>query len=95
MAVLGGGEGDELLFVVPRNPTAMSKTHLVSVATEVPPRALDTEAAAAYLGRPGSAKTLQNWRSLGKGPRHIIVLGRPAYLVADLDAYLAAGGDPS
>lgn len=67
---------------------------LVKVAESIPPGALNTEHAAAYIGRPESAKTLANWRSLAKGPKFIVVLGRPVYRIADLDAYLAAG-DPS
>lgn len=67
---------------------------LATVAQSIPPGALDAEHAAAYLGRPGATKTLANWRSLAKGPRFTLVLGRPVYRIADLDAYLAAG-DPS
>lgn len=73
--------------------TTPESHELGKVAESIPPRALDAEHAAAYLGRPRSAGTLANWRSMGKGPRYIRVLGRPVYLIDDLDAYLAAGGD--
>ena len=46
-----------------------------------------------YIGRPGALKTLTNYRSMGKGPKAISVLGKPVYRIEDLDAYLAAGGD--
>lgn len=56
-------------------------------------KALSAEEAAAYIGRPGAVKTMANWRSMGKGPRWISVLGRPTYLISDLDSYLNGGGD--
>lgn len=73
---------------------SVDQTTTESPAPLLPPAALSPEDAAIYLGRPGAAKTLSNWRSLGKGPRWVSIMGRPAYRVADLDAYLAAGGDP-
>lgn len=64
----------------------------MSCSTESPvaPRgALDTTAAAAYLG--GIAvRTLANWRVRGIGPSYVRVGTRIAYLVEDLDAWLLA-----
>ncbi|RKR74754.1 helix-turn-helix transcriptional regulator [Frondihabitans australicus] len=59
--------------------------------TDLRPSALQTDAAASYIGV--SRKTLANWRVLGEGPGYVR-LGkagsRVVYRVADLDAFLAA-----
>ncbi|MCV7456626.1 hypothetical protein M3D71_010095 [Micrococcus luteus] len=68
-------------------------TEPVDLTSTVPPGALPPEEAAKYIGRPGALKTLTNYRSMGKGPKAISVLGKPVYRIEDLDAYLAAGGD--
>ncbi len=34
-------------------------------------------------------KTWSNWRNLGKGPRYVIVHGRPRYRVEDIERWLA------
>lgn len=36
-----------------------------------------------------STKTLRNWRYLGRGPKAVIVEGRPLYPAEHVDAYLA------
>jgi len=50
---------------------------------------LTTAAAAAWLGcvRP---RTLDNWRSQGRGPRYVRVGGRIAYRLKDLQAWMDA-----
>lgn len=51
--------------------------------------ALDTTAAAAYLG--GIAvRTLANWRARGEGPSYVRVGTRIAYRIEDLDSWLLA-----
>lgn len=62
----------------------------VSVAATIPPAALSTTNAAAYLGvSPGY---LRNLRSLGEGPDYRRLSDSPksavVYLVRDLDAWL-------
>lgn len=36
-----------------------------------------------------TTKTLSNWRCKGKGPRYVIVHGRPRYRVEDIERWLA------
>ena len=65
-----------------------------TTSTEVPPAALATADAAAYLGV--AEKTLANWRGRRQGPAYVRAGARVVYRVADLDAWLAAnvvGGD--
>jgi excisionase family DNA binding protein len=52
-------------------------------------RYVNTREAAEYLGC--SPKTLQNWRSSGKGPRFVRIGGKIAYDFADLDAFIREG----
>ena len=47
---------------------------------------VDTMGAAEYLGL--HARTLDNWRSQGRGPRYIRVGRRIIYRVADLEEFL-------
>lgn len=47
---------------------------------------VNNEKAAAYLGI--SAKTLNNWRHQGKGPRFLRIGNRVMYRRKDLDSYL-------
>jgi predicted DNA-binding transcriptional regulator AlpA len=54
-----------------------------------PRRYLNTREAAEYLGC--SAKTLQNWRSLRKGPAFVRIGGKVAYGIADLDRFIREG----
>lgn len=49
---------------------------------------LDTPKAAPVIGV--APKTMENWRTLGKGPRFIKAGGRVVYDVADLEAWKAA-----
>jgi predicted DNA-binding transcriptional regulator AlpA len=44
--------------------------------------------AADYLGL--HARTLDNWRSQGRGPRYVRVGRRIVYRIADLESYLDA-----
>jgi predicted DNA-binding transcriptional regulator AlpA len=53
-------------------------------------RCLDVKAAAAYLGI--CPRTLDNWRSQGRGPTYIRVGGRRiVYRIEDLERYLEDG----
>jgi hypothetical protein len=54
----------------------------------VTPSVIDTAGAAAHLGL--SARTLEKWRTQGRGPRYSRPGRRVVYRVADLDAYLEA-----
>ena len=55
--------------------------------TDTPRRpVVDTMGAAEYLGL--HARTLDNWRSQGRGPRYVRVGRRIVYRVHDLEAYL-------
>lgn len=49
---------------------------------------VDTMGAADYLGL--HARTLDNWRSQGRGPRYVRVGRRIVYRIADLESYLDA-----
>lgn len=49
---------------------------------------LDRDTAAAYLGL--KRKTLDNWRTQGRGPRYVKFGARVLYPVAELDAFAAA-----
>lgn len=44
--------------------------------------------AAKYLGV--APQTLANWRSLGRGPKHMKLGGRVFYRLADLEAFIEA-----
>ena len=54
---------------------------------QLTPQTVDQFGAAAYVGVV-SAKTMENWRSLGIGPRYLKLGGRVAYRIVDLDAWL-------
>jgi len=57
-----------------------------------PVEMFDTAAAAAYLGgqhSPLARKSLENWRSSGRGPRFHKIGGLVRYARSDLDAWLA------
>lgn len=58
----------------------------IPAVSYAPDQLLDTKHAAAFLGL--AAKTLENWRTAGKGPQHKKVGGRCFYRVKDLSRYL-------
>ncbi len=54
---------------------------------------LTTEEAAAYLGM--KKRTLESWRDLGKGPRHVQMGKFVRYHLDVLDAWITTKGQPS
>jgi predicted DNA-binding transcriptional regulator AlpA len=65
---------------------------VASMVPLAPPRFLRTKEAAKRIGF--SPKTLQNWRSSGKGPPWVRIGGKVAYEVAPFDAWCALSRVP-
>ncbi len=64
----------------------MTPTAATDTTSHSTPRCLGVQASAEYLGV--CPRTLDNWRSQGRGPRYVRVERRIVYRVADLEAYL-------
>lgn len=74
----GLGVHELLPAYYPSEPTSPVKNY-------APDELIDTKHAAAFLGL--AAKTLENWRTAGKGPQHRKIGGRCFYRVKDLARY--------
>ena len=66
--------------------TSTAATHTTSHGTSP---CLSVHASAKYLGDI-CPRTMDNWRSQGRGPRYVRVGRRIMYRIVDLDAYLDA-----
>jgi hypothetical protein len=77
----------EFTMAYATHPLTLSETSTLPVPIKVHPKTVDQFGAAAYVGVV-SPKTMENWRSLGIGPRYLKLGGRVAYRIADLDAWL-------